>query len=419
LEFRKRGIVGGIQSVDEQLMDSSKVNDAIFSEKDKLYSLKDKLRGIECNAKIEAEKPMMQLKENIYNIHDQKVKIDRELKQVESEISFKTATIKDYKNQMDGLKDDFKKISTENFELPEDQTICPLCKRPFDEEHIDQTRIMLQENFNLNQAEKKKKINEKGKAMKSKVEVLNKEIEELNEKSMLLNAQALEIIADLNDTETKYKNFKPEIDLESNSEYQELKIKIEQLELNLSQPKELNNQVNDLKERKRKLEEELEEINTQLSYKEQNEKLRERIKELTDKESAIAQQIAELEGQEFLCEKFIKTKVELLENSINDKFKFVSFKLFNTLVNGAVEECCEALIKGVPFSNANKASQINAGLDIINALCSHYGVQAPIFIDNRESVNDIIDTDSQIVNLVVTKEDEKLRISTNKESEVA
>ena len=47
---------------------------------------------------------------------------------------------------------------------------------------------------------------------------------------------------------------------------------------------------------------------------------------------------------------------------------------------------------------------MNAGLDIINTLCKFYGVCAPIFIDNRESVNDIIETQSQIINLVVNKD---------------
>ena len=47
---------------------------------------------------------------------------------------------------------------------------------------------------------------------------------------------------------------------------------------------------------------------------------------------------------------------------------------------------------------------MNAGLDIINTLCKFYGVCAPIFIDNRESVNDIIETESQIINLVVNKD---------------
>jgi hypothetical protein len=85
--------------------------------------------------------------------------------------------------------------------------------------------------------------------------------------------------------------------------------------------------------------------------------------------------------------------------------------MFNILVNGGVEECCEAMVNGVPFgTNLNSGAKMNAGVDIINALCSYYQVKAPIFIDNRESVTKLISTDSQIISLVVSEEDKTLRI---------
>ena len=108
---------------------------------------------------------------------------------------------------------------------------------------------------------------------------------------------------------------------------------------------------------------------------------------------------------------FIKKKIDTLESMINKKFSYVKFKLFETQINGAEIECCKALIDGVPFSDANTASKINAGLDIINTLCEYYKITAPIFIDNRESVVSIIDCKSQIVNLIVSKPDKTLRVA--------
>ncbi len=74
------------------------------------------------------------------------------------------------------------------------------------------------------------------------------------------------------------------------------------------------------------------------------------------------------------------------------------------------------LIDGVPFSNANNASKINAGIDIINTLNEYYGVSAPIVIDNAEAVNNIINADSQMIKLSVSL-DTSLRIEIEKESE--
>jgi len=63
----------------------------------------------------------------------------------------------------------------------------------------------------------------------------------------------------------------------------------------------------------------------------------------------------------------------------------------------------------VPYSDANTASRINAGLDVINTLSSHYDAYAPVFIDNAESVNTLIPVNSQLIRLVVTR-DKKLKI---------
>ena len=84
----------------------------------------------------------------------------------------------------------------------------------------------------------------------------------------------------------------------------------------------------------------------------------------------------------------------------------VTFKLFDYTIDGNEVETCVPLVNGVPFGTANTAGQINAGLDIINALVRFHGVSAPIFIDGRESVNRLIPTESQIINLVVTNDKE-------------
>jgi len=127
------------------------------------------------------------------------------------------------------------------------------------------------------------------------------------------------------------------------------------------------------------------------------------MEELNKEEKKLQIKIAELEGKLYLSEEFIRTKIKLVEDSINKKFKgAVTFKLFENQINGGFRETCEALVNGVPFGDANAASKINAGLSILNTLCEHYGVYAPVFIDNAESVNQIIYTDSQLIRLVVS-----------------
>lgn len=130
------------------------------------------------------------------------------------------------------------------------------------------------------------------------------------------------------------------------------------------------------------------------------------IESLNASGRTIAQAIADIERDEYTIGQFTKAKVDLVEARVAKLFTIVKFKMFDYTIDGNAVETCVAMVNGVPFPSINSAMQINAGLDIINALCKYYDVTAPIFIDNRESVNTLIPTSSQIINLVVTNDPE-------------
>lgn len=65
----------------------------------------------------------------------------------------------------------------------------------------------------------------------------------------------------------------------------------------------------------------------------------------------------------------------------------------------------------MPYSSGlNNAARINVGLDIINTLNDYYGITAPIFVDNSEAVTKLINTNSQILSLIVSEKDKQLRV---------
>lgn len=141
-----------------------------------------------------------------------------------------------------------------------------------------------------------------------------------------------------------------------------------------------------------------------------------RIEELKEEERKMADDYNEVEQQSFLIEEFIRTKMNLMEERINSKFKYARFKLFEEQVNGGLTETCETLYEGVPYSKGlNNAARINVGLDIINTLNEHYGISAPIFVDNSEAVTNLIDVNAQVISLIVSKQDKELRVITNEE----
>lgn len=129
------------------------------------------------------------------------------------------------------------------------------------------------------------------------------------------------------------------------------------------------------------------------------------ITKLKEQASGLAQQIADIEKQEFAIMDFTRAKIEECEGKINGLFQIVKFKLFDRTIEGNEFECCTATNKsGVPISATNTAERINAGLDIINTLSRFYNVTAPIFCDGSESVNTYLKAGSQMAFLKVTKE---------------
>lgn len=137
--------------------------------------------------------------------------------------------------------------------------------------------------------------------------------------------------------------------------------------------------------------------------------IQKRISELEANRLTLNEALEELDMLIFLCDEFIKAKVSAIEESINSKFDKARFKLFDVQINGGISEVCEVTYNGVPFADLNNAAKINTGIDVINTLIKHYNFDAPIFIDNAESVTSLYETPSQIIRLVVSANDKSLR----------
>lgn len=135
-----------------------------------------------------------------------------------------------------------------------------------------------------------------------------------------------------------------------------------------------------------------------------------RILELENQQQNLVAEKNALDEASFLMDEFIKAKVNMLEENINSRFKLARFKMFNVMLNGNVEECCETTYKGVPYRSMNNAARINVGLDIINALTSYYKVNAPVFIDNAEAVTEFVPVNSQTIKLIVDESKPQLTV---------
>ncbi|TDX83945.1 ATP-binding protein [Epilithonimonas xixisoli] len=306
----------------------------------------------------------------------------------------------------DALREKYSTVDNSEFTQKDGQLTCPVfnivCDSPKANELHKANADTARETFN------KKKVEE--------LETINQNGAELNQELANHEAEITNVNADIEKEETLIAGLKSQLDAfpadepikeltgEDVPAFTELQYQINILNKKIVEVKADDNSL--LKEEKQNLLTEIDALKKILAGKDQIHRLNERIAELNETGRNLAQQIADLEKDEFAVDAFNKAKIEECESRINGKFSMVSFKLFNQQLNGGESETCEILINGVPYSDANTASQINAGLDVINVLSKFHGVTAPIFIDNRESVSNIIYTESQVINLLVTNDKE-------------
>ncbi|TDX52164.1 AAA family ATPase [Orenia marismortui] len=314
--------------------------------------------------------------------------------------------IKTLEDRSQKLREEWYKVNDEKFEHEDE---CPTCSQTLPEEQIEEARTK----FNISKSKKLEEINVQGKELKSKIEDLNLRKEKLKNDINLLDLKQQDWEKHADDYKKEIQKLKEESKSYQDSQeyqdkledYNQLQQEIEQLQDNKSKS------ADEVKEQIYLLEKEIESNERKLSQIEQYEKGQARIQELADQEKELAKEYSKLERDLYLTEEFIKTKVNLLESKINDKFEFAHFKLFEEQINGELKETCETLFKGVPYgSSLNNAARVNVGLDVINTLSEFYGLSAPIFIDNAESVTELIDVDSQVIELVVSEPDKELRV---------
>ncbi len=283
---------------------------------------------------------------------------------------------------------------------------CPACLQALPQDKQANIRENLTTNFNSAKAKKLAEITKSGEFNKEEIEKANNTIDELEKAGAGIENKVAELKQQLDRIQTEISVWE-NATVPDSQEVTELKKAV--AAFIVPESPVIDNA--EMKADKDKLTSEISQYEKQLYSREQIKNIQVRIDELSAEEKKQAQELADLERMEFTLAEFNKSRVETIESRINGKFKIVKFKMFEQQINGGETECCECLVKGVPYSDVNTAGKIQAGIDIINALTEHYNINAPVFIDNRESIVRIPECKSQIINLIVKEGQKQLSVT--------
>ena len=300
--------------------------------------------------------------------------------------------------RIETLTSEFDTFNSQQF----NKEACPTCGQQLPEDKQEK----LEAEFNANKSRKL----EEWKGLIDSAAKLKEDYEE-QQKTMVMKADGLidEIALQSKERDVKREEYEAysEPNVEDDPTYADLKAQLFLLEIeeepgaDTEELARLDDELSSLKSKKANLE-------TELNKFKLIDDIENRVIELENQQQKLVTEKNDLDEASYLMDEFVKAKVNMLEESINARFKLARFKMFNVMLNGNVEECCETTYKGVPYRSMNNAARINVGLDIINVLTSYYKVNAPVFIDNAEAVTDFIPVNSQTIKLIVDESEPQL-----------
>lgn len=346
---------------------------------------------------------MEELKTSLRQRENEKRSLDRQYEDVSN-------SIVDVQKELDALREEFRRINAENVSFPDGAFECPTCHRPLEIEDIESKQREMTEAFNLDKSRRLAENKQKGIARRQALDNLVAQCNGIIESQAEAKEQIEYIhteIDTINHCTPEPVNAEPLV--ESDSLIRGLKNDIEELNNQLSMEADLSDNT-ELLEGKKVLSEGIESLMKLLASKDMIAKSEDEIARLEEKRVASNQALADLEREEFVATEFQKAKDSVLMERINGMFSITRFSFVDEQLNGGEKLTCNCLVDGVPYADANNARKMNAGLDIINAICTAKGICAPIFIDNAESVNVLMPTLGQKVELRVSH-DKELRVS--------
>lgn len=394
---------------------------AKFAEAERLYTLNEVKKSADAMA-LEQDK-LNRMRESSAGVESERHEAMSNLRKAKDGRESAENEIRKLEKWNEDARAEFEKLQSETFpEFNEHRLTCPVCGQKYGEEKMAEIKAKYEREkagFNEMKSDKLKDIRSQGKKNAAEIKLLKSDIEEgsdyikelelkIKELDSLLEIKAKDIAEQANrikDLTKEAPTFRTTPEAKALiEEGEEINAKLESLDRDQAAV------VLEIESKVGAILAEINEVNDLLYRFELHAKQQERVDELIAKEQSLGLKFGELEQQLMVLEEYVRTKVSLLTETINSQFRIVKFKLFDTAINGGLIECCEPTVGGANYSTGlNNAARINAGLDIINALMNHYDLHLPLFVDNAESVNELIEVDTQVITLSVSQ-DKKLTV---------
>lgn len=314
------------------------------------------------------------------------------------------------KKNIVGLREEWMQKNAEVYQEPAIESVCPTCGQELPAERITEALTKAMQAWNERKVAALQAIQERAEISKRNIEGFAEQNEQdaAQDKADAARLQVLREQVAAYEAKMSYLR-KPEQVLQAAEEYQAACQQRDELLSALNAPK--TSQSDGRQERiadiKRQIAERMgkrDEMMVRIAGRETNKRIDQERARLEERQRNLADTIAQAEGVEQQILAYRKAKIMAVENGISSLFTMVRWKMYEpNVTNDGEKEICQAIINGIPYDQQNRATQVNAAIDIVNGFAKAYEVSLPLFIDNAESVTDIIPTNGQCITMTVVK----------------
>ena len=404
LEKDKFKLMAEIEQLDKTINDSTGAKADIQRDIAKLELQRDDILR---QANAENEKAIAEKDRKIVELDTQRASVMSHKNVLNVEIGSLIMEIDRVKDSLANYRDLYKKVQDEV--LNENDLKCPTCGREYEADRIDEIRTQFEESKN-----------ERLNAYKTKGEELNKTLETKESEKQNKESQIADADKEYDELSKQIESIKAEISMmptkADSSVTTDIDGQIKSLEEKLATTDDSAKE--QLLVDKKFKENQLKEINDQIAIAGRNVELDAQITSLREEKKQAEVERARQEKILDEVSTFIQEKNNLLTSNINEKFSMVDWHLYEYQKNGQIKPVCEPYIDGKPMTSAANGSLITlCKVSICSDLQKAFGVQMPIWIEDyslfSSNTESRINTDSQIIGLVVT-EDKELVIEKGK-----
>lgn len=292
--------------------------------------------------------------------------------------------------------------------------ICPHCGQPLPAEDVERIKKESKDRFNEHKSNASKKIQEEFNGIQQEYTDAKNILEKLDNDRMVTTNQLVKANKTLKEAEFK----KREVDAEKpktyeqilaeKEEYQQVVKELADLQAELDKPsetEETSKMLTELEKEREPIGIRYNEVLELLGKKEAFDRITARIAEINEYKLTYRAQLDELDKQLDVVREYNQKADQLLEDRVNEHFRFVKWSMFKTNLKGEREATCECYHDGVPYRRLNTAAKVNAGIDIAYTFAKYNEIEVPMLLDECESVNHPICRGGQQIRMVVTTDD--------------